>query len=298
MTGLRGRYRRALPDRVRRVASLRPLRNRTRARVNAWRYNRALPGDAPVLNFYPRLPPPNAKILRAMRRLGLRIGHQPRGDQPTIAWEGAALLRPEHAARLPSNAINRHCLDLRKSTVDRAWAEVAGYTISVDPLAWDDVLVVKSEENGLHDGQLVIGPLRRRRSGVVYQRLVDSREGDRIKNYRAFLVGTEIVLLFEVWRVYPHWFSSVGMAMPRRPSELLSEPEIEQVLRFAAALGMDYGEIDIVRDRHSGLIYAVDANRTPLQGALLNKADYTRTYRPLADALGRLLADWRPLEAG
>jgi hypothetical protein len=296
MASLRRLYRRRVPELWRRRLTLRTTRRDLRSALHMRRHNRALPDDAPVLNFFPGRPPANAKILKAMKLLGIRIGLAARADQPTIAWEGRALFAAGAVARLPGNAINRRCLDLSKSHVDRTWAEVAGYSISVDPFLHDDVMVVKSEENGMHDGRLVIGPLERRREGYVYQRLIDSREAGWIKNMRVFIVGSEMPLVFDVWRQFPHWFESVGMAMPRQAHELLSPPEIELIMRFARALGMDYGEMDVVRDRHSGLIYGVDANRTPLQGALLTKADEPRTYRPLAAALGRMLAAWQPLE--
>lgn len=106
---------------------------------------------------------------------------------------------------------------------------------------------------------------------MVYQRLVDGRlpeggESDgRILQMRAVIVGSRIILTYAKWRPYPKWFSGTEVTLPRPTDELLSAAEQELLLRFAASIGLEYGELDTLRDRESGLIYVVDANRTPVR---------------------------------
>ena len=45
--------------------------------------------------------------------------------------------------------------------------------------------------------------------------------------------------------------------------DLLAKEEIEKICLFANKMGLDYCEVDVLRDRDSGLIYIVDANNTP-----------------------------------
>ncbi len=44
----------------------------------------------------------------------------------------------------------------------------------------------------------------------------------------------------------------------------MSGQEISNLLQFCQLMGMDYGELDVLRDRQDGRIYVVDANSTPL----------------------------------
>ena len=58
------------------------------------------------------------------------------------------------------------------------------------------------------------------------------------------------------------------------------------MLRFARALGIDYGELDILRDRDDGRIYIVDVNNTPFGPPNhLPWSDSRRAVRRLAHAV-------------
>ena len=49
-------------------------------------------------------------------------------------------------------------------------------------------------------------------------------------------------------------------AVLRDPSDVYSAEEIEQIRRFTARIGLDWGGLDILRDRHDGRILIVDVN--------------------------------------
>jgi hypothetical protein len=44
---------------------------------------------------------------------------------------------------------------------------------------------------------------------------------------------------------------------------VLSASEIEQITQFCAGIGLDYGELDVLRNLDDGRIYIVDANNKP-----------------------------------
>ena len=50
--------------------------------------------------------------------------------------------------------------------------------------------------------------------------------------------------------------------MRKSPISCLKD-ELNKIHRFCAKIGMDYGEVDVLRDRDDGRIYIVDANNTP-----------------------------------
>jgi hypothetical protein len=90
----------------------------------------------------------------------------------------------------------------------------------------------------------------------------------------------------------PEWFGGTRLSVPRTPDELFSVEEQQLLLRFAAALPMDYGELDVLRDEPTGLIYVVDANRTPTRPFNLPEAEWVRVYDIQAAGFRKLLAPW------
>ena len=274
---------------------MRRVRRWAAAAMHMRRHNRALPDSAPVLNFYAHRPAPAAKIYGALRVLGMRAALAARGDQPTIAWDPYTVLTERALARLPPNAINRRCVDVSKTRVAAAWAEVAGYGVAVDPLSWPGPMAGKSERNGMHDGRLLQGPLRRRRAGLVYERFVDTIVDGHARAQRTFVVGGASPLVFDIRRPRDNPFDGVDEVATRSPADVYSTAELVLVLRFAEAIGMEYGEIDVVRDKGSGLIYAIDANRTPLGGVALSTLPVDEVFGTLAMAIAEMLRSWRPL---
>jgi hypothetical protein len=268
------------------------MRRRIAATRGAARHNSHLPADAPTLNFWPMRPVPIAPIYQIMQRLGLRAGFEPRGDQPTMAWETGTYLTPGQAGRLPANAINRNCRDISKSRVAEVWGQVAGYPLALDPLTTVGPLVEKPEVNAVHGGRILQGPIARRRKGYTYQRLVDCRIDGKIQQLRAVVTGSRLALAYLKWRPEPDWFGGTRISIPHDPSELFNDDEQALLLRFAVAMNLEYGELDVLRDQPTGLIYVVDANRTPTRAYHLPNEVWPRVYETQAMAFRELLAPW------
>jgi hypothetical protein len=279
-----------MPEPWRRWLTLRRARRWAQAVDFARRHNRTLPVDAPALSFYPMRLGPTAGLAHALPRLGARIARFGAPAALTVAWETGTWLPPRAAHRLPPGAINRRCSDISKTTVDRLWAEAAGYSISLDPLAWDGPLVVKPDVNGVRGGRIVTGPLAARRPRFVYQHLVDCRVDGRVHTLRPVVFDGRLLVVYEKWRAAADWFSGREEVAVRRPDDVLSAAEQVQLLRFAEALGLDYGELDVLRDSASGLIYTVDANRTPIRPRGLQESDEDAAFGPLAEALAGRIA--------
>jgi hypothetical protein len=229
--------------------------------VNA--HNRRLGRPSATLQFYPMRPDAKARISLVVARLGLRIRIGVVPGVPTIAWDTGTWFDDAAYRRLPPGAVNRECIDISKGTVDRAWASVAGYSVEVDPLAFDGPMVIKSEANGRHDGRIVHGPIGSRHPGYVYQRFVDAVEGDQMVELRTTVIGTQIPLVLLRYRPRTRWFAGSTKTLLADPAEEFSPTELAQIIRFAALIGMDYGELDVLRDKASGRIYVLDSNRTP-----------------------------------
>ena len=76
----------------------------------------------------------------------------------------------------------------------------------------------------------------------------------------------------------------------RRPAEIFSADEIAAIGRFCAAMRLDWGGLDILRDRADGRIYVVDVNKTDVGPVIaLSLPEKLRSVALLASALRALV---------
>jgi hypothetical protein len=180
-------------------------------------------------------------------------------------------------------------VSIAKSAVESAFAITFGYSLAVDPLTHNGQAVEKSEANGAHDGRIVQCPCKPR-PGFVYQRVIDNRISlDAVEDLRTVVVGGRPVVTFRKQRGFLQRFANHNhRVLLAYPSDLFSTAETQAIGRFCALLGMDWGGLDILRDRRTKQIYIVDANKTDMGPPLaLPLADKMRATRLLASALRR-----------
>ena len=166
-----------------------------------------------------------------------------------------------------AGALNRACADISKRHVARVFRDTFGYDLGVDPTAYRGAIVKKSDENWTHDGVVVEGPVAASdvEPGFVYQKAVDNRrdDGPGFYEYRVPVFGRTIPVVYVKYRPPDAPFKEFSGAEVVDPADVLSADERAQLLAFAAALHLDYGELDVLRDRADGRVYVVDANKTP-----------------------------------
>lgn len=223
--------------------------------------NHLLP-PGPTVWFAPDRPRPWYLIWAAAAWNGVRIARSPDEAQAAFYFEDATVAAPP--PRWHSRAFNYGCADISKTRVAEVFGEVFGYPLSLDPEAGAGLAVEKGEGNGVHDGRIVRLP-RRARPGRTYQRLIDNVENGLAVDLRTPFVGGKPVVVFLKRRRVEDRFAnhncSVGMA---RPEDVFSADEIETLGVFCRAMGLDWGGLDVLRDRTTGRLYVVDVNKTDM----------------------------------
>jgi len=77
----------------------------------------------------------------------------------------------------------------------------------------------------------------------------------------------------------------------KAPEEVFSTTEIDQLQRFCAAMKLDWGGLDVLREQASGRLYVVDVNKTDTGPAVvLNWRDRARATTLLSEALRRMVS--------
>lgn len=208
---------------------------------------------------------------------------------PLMVFKDATRFDPDLPDGLPEGlrVINLEASDIRKSRVEEVFAAAAGYSTFIDPLAWKGPAVEKSDQNATHDGRIVDCPIPATRPGSIYQRLIGNiDEQGRAVDLRVPVVGGTIPLVYVKRRSVETRFSNTNdITELVRPESVLSEAEIGLLTRFAASFGLDFGEMDVLRDGQDGKIFVVDVNNTPFGPPNgLSKAESAQATRIMADA--------------
>lgn len=216
----------------------------------------------PKVWFAPDRPRPWYLIWAAAAWEGIGFARTPEEATAGFYFEDATVGRPP--PRWHSRAFNYGCADITKSRVAEVFESVFGYPLSLDPEAGQGLAVEKGEANGAHDGRLVRLPVRAR-PGRTYQRLVDNVVDGLAVDLRTPFVGGRPVVVFIKRRPAEDRFanhnSAVSMAAPE---EVFSRLELAQLSAFAREMRLDWGGLDILRDRPSGRLYVVDVNKTDM----------------------------------
>src|SRR5262249_12322453 len=109
---------------------------------------------------------------------------------------------------------------------------------------------------------------------AVYQRVVDNRPArvpaalrgaDVVCDIRVVVFDGEPEFAYLKYRPVGTRFANVNAFVELTEVDaVLTDEELERVRMYCSVFGLDYGEIDVVRDVGRGCIYVLDINKTPL----------------------------------
>ncbi|WP_317204283.1 hypothetical protein [Janthinobacterium sp.] len=220
--------------------------------------------------FHPSFPHPYSVVYRMFHALGvpMKKGIPQRGKQELgFLWKDATFVEAQPGTHL----VNGACVDISKEYVEVLHKKVFGYSLEVDPLTHTGLMVSKSNLNGAHDGVTVLGPIAARADDCVYQLVVDNRGPkalevpDNVCDMRVAIFGGAPAFAYLKYRPKTSRFSNTNSSIRIAELPSILEPaELLRVAEFCKEAGLDYGEIDVVRDYSSGKIYILDINKTPL----------------------------------
>ncbi len=250
---------------------------------------RVIAGERRTLWFAPDCPRPWYLMRGAAMWAGFDVAVSPSEASAAVYFDDSTIGEPA----LPATAhrLNFACTDISKGHVARVFEEVFGYPLALDPKTASGEIVEKPEKNGVHGGRIVTAPLPAK-AGFAYQRVVDTRDDNGCCNdLRTPCVGGEPVVVWIKTKTPEGRFSiNNRKAVLRTPAEVFSQEELNNIRRFTARMGLDWGGLDILRDRGDARIYIVDVNKTDLGPVIaLSWRDKIRSLNRLAAALKRLV---------
>ncbi len=243
--------------------------------------------------FFPEEPLPPTAIFKVCLWASHRIVTDPTEAHDAVFKWWDATFAPNSA--LPESilaegrVVNLRCEDISKARVERVFSETFGYSITVDPTTHRGRCVEKSDENATHDGKIIECPVDAPRAGRVYEKLVDNLMDDGMYGVlRVPIFSGTIPYVALGHRPVEERFGHTSRSSFLEPDDAFSSAEITGLIDLCARMGLDYGELDVLRDRGDGRIYVCDVNSTPFGGTALHSLA-TADQRKALDRMARCL---------
>jgi hypothetical protein len=245
----------------------------------------------PRIWFAPHRPRPWYIIWAAMVWGGFEFASSPEHADAAFYFEDQTVATPPPPRH--AKAFNFGVGDVSKSTVARVMEEAFGYPLAIDPRTHVGEAVEKGEGNGLHDGRIVQCPCEPV-PGKAYQRLIRTAdETNMARDLRTATVGGKPIVVFDKRKPAGESFSIQNTSVVvRMPEEVFSAAEIAQIEKFCAAMKLDWGGLDVLREHATGRLYVVDVNKTDTGPAVvLSWKDRARATSLLSKALREIVCN-------
>ena len=172
----------------------------------------------------------------------------------------------DHTGFRLGTTLNMRCNDISKRKMESVNLDVFGYPLGINPVSYAGKACVKSDKNAVHDGMIVGCPIGAEQldESKVYSILVNNVEGDFAIDFRVPFIGGITDFFYEKRRKVVTRFSNTNdVTFIRKTNDYFNPEEIKSLTFFCKTLGLDYGELDVLRDRDNGRIYVVDVAKTP-----------------------------------
>lgn len=219
--------------------------------------------------FWPELPYSVYVAPKVCYFLGRRLTGDLMGSGETLIYWMDQTYRPKlNRSELPltiNKIVNEECWDISKSHLDKVHSQIFGYCLGVDPLRYHGTGVVKSDLNAKHDGKEMEFPLQSVDPSAVYQICIDNvKENGMVEDIRIPIFNGTAPFVYLKYRPRISRFSNVNHRVVIADlNDVLDDEEKELVFGLTRRMGLDYGELDCLRDSRDGKIYVVDINSTP-----------------------------------
>ena len=165
--------------------------------------------------------------------------------------------------------INFFLKDTSKDFVAKSMEEHFGYTFKINPKTFNGYCIAKHNGNGTKSCFFLKCPINADEvfHDHCYQKIINySSKSDSSTLYelRVPIFKNMIPFTFFKTRNKGLRFTSKNKSMDIVPATAhLSEQECQDIIMYCQKIGLEYGEIDILRSDDDGKIYIIDVNNTP-----------------------------------
>jgi len=244
-----------------------------------------------TIAYYPQLPGPWYNIWQVSRLAQLKTITDINAADYVFIFEDKTVtaFKKSDVAGLSVPRVNQDMVSISKDYVSDVFERVFGYALGVDPTVYTGKAVQKSDDNGTHDGVEIMCPIPASAvvPGQAYQKLIDSTfDGKTSEDLRVAFAMGKIALVYHKHKPLDDRFGTFYLSVDVKPAEdAFSDEEIALITQFCAEMALDFGAIDVMRDKHDGRIYIVDVNKTCMPVLSLTLRQQIQCQQTIADTL-------------
>jgi hypothetical protein len=251
-------------------------------------FNNNLTKKSGTVWIYPEFPSRNSTIYKISRRLKFNLVTQPfPNTELGIHFHDATINSPLEQNH-PFPIINKEIYDISKIKIDEVHLEIFGYNTIVNPLTHIGSCVVKSNENALHDGQIIRCPIQQTEKNKIYQIIIDNQEQELFVDYRICVMKSDIVIAYKKYKTRELRFTNDTCAASILDIQFIPEIIQNYIVSFTKKMQSDFCEIDVLKDNNTGKWYIIDLNKTPYgPPASLSKSDKKKAVEILSNGFSK-----------
>ena len=162
---------------------------------------------------------------------------------------------------------NINLRSVSKKWVDEHMTETLGYTSLVDslPFPYSTCVVKRNEQSRgkAHISHVIWDNNYLDKSHPDYrisQRLIETQTGVVCEEYRVFIFRDRSFTVRKRKPLRNRFKSNATEYALMETKDVFSKGEIKRIFSFTFSIGLDFGEIDVLRDNADGRIYITDVN--------------------------------------
>ena len=246
-----------------------------------------------TIAFYPQTPGPWFNIWQVSRLAQIKTVNEIDNSDYIFVFEDSTYKEFDQTSLSSSGKplINGAINDISKEHVADIFETTFGYSLRIDPTTHHGLAIRKSNANGTHDGAVITCPINSSQiiDGQSYQRLVDSTfDGKTSEDLRVACVMGELVLVYHKHKPLDDRFGTHYLTVDvYEPHEVFSDEEVHLIKAFCKNMNLDFGAIDVMRDKNDERIYIVDVNKTCMPVLCLSLRQQIDCQQKIADALNK-----------
>ena len=244
-----------------------------------------------TIAFHPQMPGPWFNIWQVTRLAGLKTISDITKADYVFVFEDSTKTKFDKAAlkALQVPLINLDINDISKEHVADVFKATFGYNLRIDPTTHEGLAIRKSDSNGTHDGLVIECPIdpSELMDGQTYQHLVDSTfDGEASEDLRVMCTMGELAVIYHKFKPLEDRFGTDYLKVDvYEAKNVFSNEEIILIKSFCAKMKLDFGAIDVMRDKNNGKIYIVDVNKTGMPVMCLKLKTQIDCQQKVANAL-------------
>ena len=224
--------------------------------------------------FYPHELVPTAVITHVLNYLSIDVTTNPKADLK-FHWDYKDVNLGH------KGWINGECKNVEKWYVDQVFTEVFGYSSFIDPTK-SGICIKKNIQQCTKSAELIVTPCMIE-NGFIYQKYINNVVNGHREVLRLVIAKKDIMIHTKIMQgLVRDGAEHCIDVIVDWDKKLLSKDEKEKTILLCEKMGMEWGELDALRDS-DGKLYIIDVNNIPAIQSVDKIKDRDRFMKELSE---------------